>query len=258
MRRYLPFAIIGAVLAIAVASVLLLTRSPNKAGESQFTASPSPKPSPSGASPYAPLGATVPGAQPPHVRGGKNAAVTLEEFGDYQCPPCGALFRELNRIEVEYGERLRLIFRHYPIAERHKNAMAAAQAVEAAGFQNKFWEMHDRIYGTQADWAEKDDARTIFTNYARELHLDVERFTRDMDGPEAEARITADRRRAAALGVQGTPTLFVNGRQLRPEAMTPELMRKAIDTMLGQAPVDGNNSPGPPVKNAPSSPVKKD
>ena len=258
MRRYLPFAIIGAVLAIAVASVLLLTRSPNKAGESQFTASPSPKASTSGASPYAPLGANAPGAQPPHVRGGATAAVTLEEFGDYQCPPCGALFRELNKIEVEYGERLRLIFRHYPIAERHKNAMAAAQAVEAAGLQNKFWEMHDRIYETQADWAEKDDARAIFTNYARGLGLDVERFTRDMDAPEVDARITADRRRAAALGVQGTPTLFVNGRQLRPEAMTPELMRQAIDTMLGQRPAERDAAKDSPVKNGPSSPVKKD
>ncbi|HEX8493388.1 MAG TPA: thioredoxin domain-containing protein [Pyrinomonadaceae bacterium] len=258
MRRYLPFVIIGAVLAIAVASVLLLTRSSNKASETQFTASPSPTASQSGASPYAPLGSTAPGAQPPHVRGGKNAVITLEEFGDYQCPPCGALFRELKKIEAEYGEQLRLIFRHYPIVERHKHALAAAQAVEAAGLQNKFWEMHDRIYETQADWAEKDDARAIFTNYARELRLDVERFTRDMNSSEAEARIVADRRRAAAMGVQGTPTLFVNGRQLRSDAMSPELMRQAIDSMLIPKSVESNKTPGSPVKNGPGSPVKKD
>lgn len=239
MRRYLPFLIIGGVLAIAVASVLLLTRSSNNASGSQFTASsnvasPTASASPAGASPYAPLGSTSPGAQPPHVRGGANAQITLEEFGDYQCPPCGALFRELNKIESEYGERVRLIFRHYPIMELHKNAMAAARAAEAAGAQNKYWEMHDRLYETQAEWAESTDARTIFINYATSLRLDAERFKRDLDSNQFDVRIAADRQRAAALGVTGTPTLFVNGRQLKTEAMTPEMIRKAIDYMLNQ------------------------
>jgi protein-disulfide isomerase len=212
MRRYLPFAIIGGVLAIAVASVLLLTRSANKANGPQFTAPTNNNSGPAGASPYAPLGSSAPGAEPPHMRGPANAPVTLEEFGDYQCPPCGALFRELQKVESEYGDKLRFIFRHYPITERHKNALIAAHAAEAAGLQNKYWEMHDRLYETQQDWAEKDDARTIFLNYARDLKLDVEQ----------------------ALGVLGTPTLFVNGRQLKAEAMTPELIRKAIDFMLAQ------------------------
>lgn len=241
MRRYLPFVIIGAVLAIAVASVLLLTRSSDNASGSQFANTPSTpaasqqtSASPAGASPYAPLGSSVPGAQPPHVRGGANAQITLEEFGDYQCPPCRALFHELNKIESEYGERLRLVFRHYPIAELHKNAMAASRAAEAAGAQNKYWEMHDRLYERQADWAESNDARTIFINYATDLKLDTERFRRDMDGQQFDVRIRADRERAAALGVTGTPTLFVNGRQLKTEAMTPEMIRKAIDFMLNQ------------------------
>lgn len=246
MRRYLPFIIIGAVLAIAVASVLLFARSSKSTSGSQFTGAGSTTPatstnansgspnasSPSGASPYEPLGATAPGAQPPHVRGGANAQITLEEYGDYQCPPCGALFRELKKIESEYGARLRLIFRHYPITDRHKYAVVAAHAAEAAGMQNKYWEMHDKLYETQKDWAEADNARAIFINYAHDLGLDVERFTRDMDNPEIDARIAADRQRAQVLGVLGTPTLFVNGRQLKPEAMTPELMRKAIDFML--------------------------
>lgn len=246
MRRYLPFVIIGAVLAIAVASVMLFARSTKNANNSQFantpTATPatstninsgsSSTPTPTGASPYEPLGASAPGAQPAHVRGAANARVTLEEYGDYQCPPCGALFRELKKIESEYGARLRLIFRHYPITDRHKHALTAAHAAEAAGMQNKYWEMHDKLYETQKDWAEAENARTIFINYARELGLDVERFTRDIDNPSIDARIEADRQRAQVLGVLGTPTLFVNGRQLKPEAMTPELMRKAIDFML--------------------------
>jgi protein-disulfide isomerase len=168
------------------------------------------------------------------VRGPASAPVTLEEFGDYQCPPCGALFRELQKVESEYGDKLRFIFRHYPITERHKNALVAAHAAEAAGLQNKYWEMHDRLYDKQLEWAESDDARTIFINYARDLKLDAERFTRDMDAPQLDARIAADRQRAQSLGVIGTPTLFVNGRQLKAEAMTPELIRKAIDYMLSQ------------------------
>jgi protein-disulfide isomerase len=244
MRRYLPFVIIGAVLAIAVASVLLFTRARN-ANESQFSTPPpatnttstsdnssSSNTPTKGANPYAPLGSSSPGATPPHVRGAANARITLEEFGDYQCPPCGALFRELKKIEGEYHDRLRLIFRHYPITDRHKHALIAAHAAEAAGLQNKYWEMHDRLYETQADWAEAENAREIFIKYASELGLDVERFKRDLDNPASDARIEADRQRAQALGVQGTPTLFVNGRQLKPEAMTPEMMRKAIDFML--------------------------
>jgi protein-disulfide isomerase len=243
MRRYLPFIIISAVLSIAVASVLLLARTPKKADGAQFESSnkthaPQPGASTkaaanqSGASPYAPLGSSAPGAEPPHVRGAMSAPVTLEEFGDYQCPPCGALHRELKKIESEYGDRVRLIFRHYPITERHKNAMLAAQSAEAAGAQNRFWDMHDRIYETQPDWAETENAREIFTKYARELGLDVERFKRDLDGMEANTRINADRQRAQVMGVMGTPTLFVNNRQLKPEAMTPDMMRKAIDYML--------------------------
>ncbi len=243
MKRYLPFIIIGAVLAIAAASVLLLSRSTNKTDGAQFEASsktnatqasPSPQgtANTSGASPYAPLGSTAPGAEPPHARGAANAQVTLEEFGDYQCPPCGALHRELKKIESEYSGRLRLIFRHYPITDRHKNALLAAQAAEAAGAQNKFWEMHDRIYETQPDWAETDSARATFVKYARELKLDAERFTRDLDSIETNSRINADRQRAQVVGVMGTPTLFINNRQLKPEAMTPDMLRKAIDYML--------------------------
>lgn len=240
MRRYLPFVIIGAVLAIAVASVALLSRSAkNASGAQQFEATPKATASQNGASqngasPYAPLGASAPGAVPPHVRGKADAPVTLEEFGDYQCPPCGALFREMQKIESEYGDRIRFVFRHYPIVDRHKNALVAAHAAEAAGVQNKYWEMHDRIYETQKDWAEAEDARSIFIKYATDLKLDVDRFTRDMDSSEVDARIVADRQRAQVMGVQGTPTLFVNGRQLRADAMTPEKIRQAIEYMLKQ------------------------
>jgi protein-disulfide isomerase len=169
----------------------------------------------------------------PHARGGNNAPVTLEEYGDYQCPPCGALFPMVKAIEAQYGERVRFVFRQYPLPT-HAHALVAARAAEAAGLQGRFWEMHDRLYENQTKWSTEIDPRPLYINYARDIGLDVDRFINDMNGPQAEARVTADRLRGRSVGVTGTPTLFVNGRMLRPEAMTPDGIRAAIDSMLGK------------------------
>ncbi|MEP6707681.1 MAG: thioredoxin domain-containing protein, partial [Pyrinomonadaceae bacterium] len=160
--------------------------------------------------------------------------VTMEEYGDYQCPPCGLLYPELKKIEAEYGSNLRMVFHHLPLTRIHKNALAAAHAAEAAGRQNHFWEMHDRLYRNQKAWSDEGDPRSIFIGYARELGLDVERFTRDMDSPEVDSRITADTQQATSLGIIGTPTILIDGRQLRPEATTPEGIKQGIDFMLTQ------------------------
>lgn len=173
------------------------------------------------------------GVDDAHARGNVNAKVMLEEFGDYQCPPCGALFPELKKLEKEYGDQMRFVFRHYPL-QGHKHARTAAHAAEAASLQGHFWEMHDMIYQNQTTWAPTEDARPLFIQYARDLKLDVDRFTRDMDSPAVDARVTADYDRGSALGVTGTPTLFMNGRQLNPNAVTPEGLRMALDYMLGK------------------------
>jgi protein-disulfide isomerase len=218
MKRYLPFIIIGAVFLGALGAGIALYRS---------SRSPAP--------------AATPSAPPdmfesfsPHMRGGKNAPVTLEEYGDYQCPPCAALFPMLKTIEAQYGERLRFVFRQYPLTPTHPHALVAAQAAEAAGLQGRFWEMHDRLYENQQKWSVEVDPRPTFINYARDIGLDVDRFINDMNGQQVKARVTSDRLRGGSMGVTGTPTLFINGRMLRPEAMTPEGIRTAIDTMLGK------------------------
>ncbi|MDX6612745.1 MAG: hypothetical protein QOD75_1931 [Blastocatellia bacterium] len=176
----------------------------------------------------------------PKPRPASGQVVTLEEYGDYQCPPCGLLYPELKKIEKEYGGNLHIVFRHLPLTQLHKNALAAAHAAEAAGRQNHFWEMHDRLYLNQKSWAEEADARTVFIGYARELGLDVDRFTKDMDSPEVDAKITADSRQAEAQGITGTPTLVLDGNQLRPEATTPEGIRRGIDFLLAR------KGPAPP------------
>jgi protein-disulfide isomerase len=220
MKRYVPFVIIAVVFLGALGAGLALYRSsrnPAQTGTQQTAATPNMFESFS-----------------PHARGSNTAPVTVEEYGDYQCPPCGVLFPDLKKIEAEYGQRLRFVFRQFPLTQVHPHALVAAHAAEAAGLQNRFWEMHDHLYENQSKWSVEVDPRPLFINYARDIGLDVDRFISDMNGPQVEARVTADRLRGRSMGVTGTPTVFINGRMLRPELMTMEGMRSGIDTMLGK------------------------
>jgi protein-disulfide isomerase len=186
--------------------------------------------------PRAPLvidASSAPGAQPPHIRGNDSATVTIEEFGDFECPPCKRLYDELKQIEPDYAHNVRFIFRQFPLTSIHKNAMEAARAAEAAGAQGRFWEMHDRLLETQEAWAQAPDARALFIDYAQSLALDTERFTQDLDSPELNGRILADQQRVKSVGVRGTPTLFINGRELQGEDRTPDGIRRAINAALG-------------------------
>jgi protein-disulfide isomerase len=116
----------------------------------------------------------------------------------------------------------------------HKHAFLAAHAAEAAGLQGHFWEMHDMLYQNQLSWSVAEDARPTFIQYAQMLGLNVDRFTRDMDSQEIANRVLADIERGQSAGVVGTPTVLINGRQLRPEAVTPDGLRLALDFMLGK------------------------
>src|SRR6266581_3367820 len=180
MKRSLPFIIIIVVLAGAVGvGVLLAKRNRGGNSESAFV---TPNQSPPAGNSQAPPANSSPGSVPitrPNVK--VSSPVVLEEYGDYQCPPCGQLYPELKKIEAEYGDQVRIVFHHLPLSKLHKNAMAAAHAAEAARNQTKFWEMHDRLYRNQKEWSELDDPRPIFISYARELKLDIQQFTADMD-----------------------------------------------------------------------------
>ena len=240
MKRYFPFVIIIAVLlaAIAGASVLFRSRQAGTVRDSTpFTVATSSTPAPSTQIPtQAPAQTPVPAPVQASVQAKDlaNVSVTVEEYGDYQCPPCGVLYPELKKIEAEYGNRIDFIFHNFPLAKNHKNALAAAQAAEAARLQNRFWQMHDLIYDNQNVWKDQEDPRPTFTKYARALGLDLQRFARDLNGPEVQQRIAEDKQRADSLGIQGTPTVLVEGRQLKPEVTTPEGIRKGIDLMLSR------------------------
>jgi protein-disulfide isomerase len=210
MQKYRPFLIIAIVLVAAAVGGFVLLRS-----DGNNDSSPVPQPR------------AEPQRKPP-----ADAVVTLEEFGDYQCPPCGELHPTLKKLKQEFGPNLNLVFHNLPLTTIHKNALAAAQAAEAARVQNRFWEMHDLLYENQNLWTDDINPRTIFLKFAADLGLDTGLFVRDMDGEQVKLRIEADQDAAAELGIIGTPTILLDGRQLLPEVTNPEGIRKGIDYIL--------------------------
>jgi protein-disulfide isomerase len=205
MKRLLPFAIIVIVLGAGLAAALYLKRSSENSSKAV--------PAGTGSPGIAPV-AAVAGAEPAHARGPANAPVTLEEFADFQCSACGGVYPIMKTIEGEFGQRLRVIFREYPLTPPHAHAVFAAHAAEAAGLQGKFWEMHDMLYENQAAWADAFDVRPLFEDYARKIGLDVEHFRSDQANEIVETRIFLDGRRGHSLGVTGTPTVYLNGVEL--------------------------------------------
>ena len=166
-----------------------------------------------------------------HARGSADAPVTLEEFGDFQCPPCGRLAGSLQEIEKDYGARLRVIFRNFPFAI-HEHAREAAYAAEAAGLQGHFWEMHDLLYREQATWANTTDVQPLFESYAGTIGLNLERFKKDAGGEQVKAKVESDRKRGEELGVRNTPTIFINNESVPPTSLNPTALRAAIDAAV--------------------------
>ncbi|HEU4837610.1 MAG TPA: thioredoxin domain-containing protein [Pyrinomonadaceae bacterium] len=235
MKRILPFIIILVVLGAALGSAWYLTRTiPASPTTPVAPASGSPASTAQGptAQPQQPVVQGVPGAEPAHVLGPANAPVRLEEFGDFECPPCGIFHPILEQMRAEFGDKLQITFREFPLVPTHQHALAAASAAEAAGLQNKFWEMHDLLYEHQADWKKEFDVRPIFEGYAKQIGLDVERYKRDMNSELVAQRIFQDGKRGHSLGVKGTPTVFLNGREVSFENLPAEKLRVVIQNEL--------------------------
>lgn len=158
--------------------------------------------------------------------------MTLEEFGDFQCPPCGMLHPVLQTMEHEFGTKLRVVFREYPLVPAHAHALSAARAAEAAGMQGKFWEMHGMLFDNQKAWTDAFDVRPIFEGYATKIGLDLEKYRRDVSSEAVAQRIFLDGKRARDLGVKGTPTVFMNGREIPFESLAPDKLRAVISNEL--------------------------
>jgi len=157
-----------------------------------------------------------------HVQGPADAAVTLVEYGDYECPHCGRAYPIVKAIQQQLGPKLRFVFRNFPLRESHPHAEQAAEAAEAAGAQGKFWEMHDRLFERQFAL----DGEYLI-EYAGDLGLDVARFRKELASGVYEPRVREDFRSGVTSGVNGTPTLFLNG-ELLTEGHDEATLRAAI------------------------------
>ncbi|QQS26695.1 thioredoxin domain-containing protein [bacterium] len=145
-------------------------------------------------------------------RGASDAKVVLSEFADFQCPACKSFEPTLTEILAENEGKVRLVFKHFPLyPSPHKNAMVSAYAAESAAKQGKFWEMHDKLYANQDDWAELGDPKDKFIEYARELGLNTDDFSRDLNAETGKDTIKRDKDFGLELGIQGTPTIFIDG-----------------------------------------------
>jgi protein-disulfide isomerase len=139
-----------------------------------------------------------------------SAKLTLVEFGDYECPACGEYNPLVKQLLTEFAGKINYIFRNYPL-NQHTNALISSQAAEAAGLQDKFWQMHDRLYESVSDWSTASDAKSIFVGYAQALGLDVNKFKTDIDSTAVKDKIQNDVNDGNSINLSETPTFYLNG-----------------------------------------------
>lgn len=160
-----------------------------------------------------------------------SSGVTLIEYGDFQCPACGQFHPLLKQLKEEYKGKVTFQFRHYPLTEIHQNALISSRAAEAAGMQDKFFEMHDQLYENQQSWSTSTNPTPIFEGYAERLGLDMDKFRTDMRSEQTNSAVQADRNYAKAQGYQSTPTFVINDQKIEnPQSL--EEFKKALDDAL--------------------------
>ena len=149
---------------------------------------------------------SVPVSERDHVHGPDDAPVTLVEYGDFECPHCGAAHAIVRQIQAMLGDNLRFVFRHFPLTQIHPHAEPAAEAAEAAGAQGQFWEMHDTLFENQPALDGSD-----LVAYAEDLGLDLEQFVTELERRVHQPRVREDFMSGVRSGVNGTPSFFING-----------------------------------------------
>jgi len=163
-----------------------------------------------------------------HTRGTPGGGLTIVAYGDYECPQSARVCRDLRRLEQYADGRLIVVFRNFPLTQIRPHALAAALAAEAAGRQGQFWEMHDMLFEHQRSLEPED-----LIAYAQLLRLDTERFVTDMTSDVAAARVREDFVYGIKSGVNGTPTLYINGRRYD-GVQTYEALTRQADHVLAR------------------------
>jgi protein-disulfide isomerase len=238
MKRYLPFLIILAVALITAGAAAVLYRS--KMGAQSTQPMPIPAAAATGATAAAEPGTAVAASTPQtspqpddelaHVRGPADAPITVEIYGDFQCPACGIATKNLDDVANGYGGKIRTVFHEFPLA-MHAHAVEAAMAAEAAGAQGQFWPMHDMLYRYQSIWTESSNPARLFLAYAQSLGLNVAQFQSDQHSDAIKGRIIAQGDAGTKRGVRNTPTIFINGVKVIGQ-FTKENFKWSIDAAL--------------------------
>jgi protein-disulfide isomerase len=233
-NNQLPFGIIAVVAVAAIVGAFLYMRSAGGTPPPARTNTTNANKAANPAAKTNALAAATTGAEPAWSRGPSSAPVVIEEFADFECPSCAGFEPILRQVKTIYGDKVRVVFRHYPLTQIHQKAYDAARATEAAGMQGKFWEMHDVLYDKQKDWTVSGDHRSEFANYAKQLNLDVDKFKTDMLGMVTAARVDADKKRGDSAQIRSTPSAFLNGRPLdfTTEMGNAEALRRAVENAL--------------------------
>lgn len=177
-----------------------------------------------------------PGASPPNMAGSATASVTLEEFADFQCGSCAAANPIMSEIKSLYGSRIKFVYRNYPLSiPAHDKAYEASVAAESAGLQGKFWDMQVQLFTNQQAWTASPGYKGLWRGYAEKIGIDPVKWENDMAGIAAKGRVDADLARGKALGVNSTPTLYLNGAVIPYSEMTVPKLKPIIDAELQKA-----------------------
>lgn len=166
--------------------------------------------------------------------GNPKAKAVLTEYADFQCPGCGAYYPIVKQLTEQYKDKLLFVYRFFPLTNIHRNALQSAEAAYAASKQGKFWPMHDILFQNQNTWAEMPDPTETFTSYAKQVGLNIPQWQKDFNNPATEKYIKSQEQAALDLGLPGTPSFFINGKQIQnPPSL--EAFKQLIDQALVKA-----------------------
>lgn len=202
-----------------------------------------------------------------HIEGSSPKGIRLIEYGDYECPACAAYFNAVQQVAAKYSTTVVFQFRNFPLYQIHPNAIAGARAAEAADMQGKFWQMHDFLYTesiqninasqtgkTYNDWSVASDPISYFKAYASSLGLNVTKFITAYNSAEVNNRVQADLKYGQSLGVNSTPTFFLDGKLISNPSQTLTAFSKVLDAEItkqgGTPPAASSSStdtPAPPA-----------
>lgn len=196
------------------------------------------------------------GAQSNNWYGTENGIVTVTEYADFQCPACASFYPIVAQVKEQFKDQVRFEFKHFPLVQIHPNATAAHRAAQAAANQGKFWEMHDLLYQQQQSWSQSTTPTSVFEGYARQLSLNMDQYNAEVGTSDILAIINADIEAGKAVNVTGTPTFYIDGKQIEDTASIGSVdgfsaaIQEAIDAKQGNS---GNTEQTTPPATVPEN-----